>query len=350
MKPHTVSLIGCGRIAKVHVEALRRIPELSLISVCDIHEGRLKAFSEAHGVPGFRSHAELLKSQKPDLVVIATPNGTHFRIARDCFEKGLNVLLEKPITLTNAEAEDLIWTAKKKKVYFFAVKQVRYNPTVQVLKSSIDEKRLGKLFSASLVVRWTRPQEYFDDSDWRGTKALDGGGLLNQGIHYVDIMQWLVGDVASVFGRTERVCHKIEIEDLAYGLVRFQSGALGSIEFTINTFPHNLECSLVLLGDRGSVKLAGSAMNEIEFWEVKDFPRPVVPPGFAPYVYAEGMYQGSCPNHLFVYKDIVNVFHGKSTGAVDGDEALRSLRIVNALYESAQTGKEVEIAAFNLKK
>jgi UDP-N-acetyl-2-amino-2-deoxyglucuronate dehydrogenase len=170
---------------------------------------------------------------------------------------------------------------------------------------------------------------------------MDGGALLNQGIHYVDILQWLLGDVHSVIGRTDRFFHDIEIEDTAMGLVLFESGAMGTIEFTINTYPHNMECSLTLLGEKGTVKLAGSAMNEIAIWEVKDTPEPVIPKGYPPYVYAGGLYQGSCPNHFFVYQDILNVFQGRNCSYVDGSEALRSLRIVNGLYASAAAGKEI---------
>ena len=338
---YRVGLIGCGRIARVHAEAIRRVEGLSLIAVCDIDEERRKLFSDLNGVPAYQKYGDLLHDERLDLVTVATPNGTHYKITKDCFRAGFHVLLEKPITITNEEAEDLIAVAQKKRVHFFAVKQVRYNPSIRVLKSAVEAGSLGRIFSASLVVRWTRPQEYFDQVDWRGTKSLDGGTLLNQGIHYVDVMQWLLGGVESVFGRMDRYCHRIEIEDVAFGLIKFKSGALGSIEFTINTYPHNLECSLTLLGEKGSVKLAGSAMNEIEIWEMKDIPKPVIPEGFPPYVYEGGLYQGSCPNHIFVYQDIGRVLNGLESNTVDGGEALRSLRIVNGLYTSAKTGKEV---------
>ncbi|RKY53012.1 MAG: gfo/Idh/MocA family oxidoreductase [Candidatus Neomarinimicrobiota bacterium] len=340
-KTYRVGLVGCGRIAKVHASVIQQIEGFSLAAVCDIDKSRRKQFSDLYGVPEYERYEDLLEKEKPDLVTIATPNGTHYKIASVCFERGFNVLLEKPITIKNEDAEKLIAVSEKKHVHFFAVKQVRYNPAIQVVKSAIEDGKLGKIFSSSLVVRWTRPQEYFDQSDWRGTRALDGGGLLNQGIHYVDVMQWLMGDVKSIFGKVERFFHRIEIEDAAFGLVHFKSGALGSIEFTINTYPHNLECSLVLLGDKGSVKLGGSAMNKIELWEVKNMPKPVVPEGFPPYVYEGGLYQGSCPNHIFVYQDILKLFRGTKSTVVNGNEALYSLRIVNALYESAEKGKEV---------
>lgn len=340
-KIQKVALIGCGRIAKVHVDSIQQLDGLELAAVCDNVPEKLKRFSDTYQVPGFESHSDLLDQTEFDLAVIATPNGSHYPIARDCFEKGNHVLLEKPIAITTEKAEALVHLAKKKNLYFFAVKQVRYNPSIQVLKSAISDGRLGRLFSSSLVVRWTRPQQYFTESDWRGTKEMDGGSLLNQGIHYVDIMQWLMGDVDSVVGRTDRLFHDIEIEDIAFGLLTFQSGALGTVEFNINTYPHNVECSLTVLGDKGSVKLSGAAMNEIELWEVKDYPEPAIPKGYSPNVYAGGLYQGSCPNHIFVYQDILNVFRGRDCSYVDGGEALRSLKIVNSLYESASSGKVV---------
>jgi UDP-N-acetyl-2-amino-2-deoxyglucuronate dehydrogenase len=340
---YQIGLIGCGRIAKVHAEAIQKIDKFSLIAVCDIVKEKANGFSELYGATAYFDYKDLLNNAEQKLIVIATPNGTHYEIAKQCLEKGFHVLLEKPVTITNFDAEDLILTAKRKGLHFFAVKQVRYNPSIQILKAAIENGKLGKIFSTSLVVRWTRPQIYFDQSDWRGTKKLDGGSLLNQGIHYVDIMQWLIGDVSSVFGKMDCCCHKIEIEDMVFGLVQFESGTLGSIEFTINTFPKNLECSLTILGEKGSVKLSGSAMNEIEIWEVQDYPKPVIPEGFHPYVYEGGLYQGSCPNHIFVYQDILKVFQEQKTPFVDGEEALRSLKIVNGLYESSQIGKEVRI-------
>ena len=342
-KVHNVALIGCGRIGRVHASAVSTKSGLNLTAVCDIVDERKTALAGEFEARGYDSHTDLLKKEKVDLVVVATPNGTHYQIAKDAFNARRNVLLEKPITITDEDALDLIEIARRQKVRFFAVKQVRYNPAVQVTKLALEENRLGKLFSAALVVRWTRPQEYYDSSDWRGTKQLDGGSLLNQGIHYVDLMQWFLGDVESVFGRKDTLCHDIEIEDLAFGLVQFKSGAVGTVEFTVNTYPHNLECSLTLLGSQGSVKLAGSAMNVVEQWEVKDIPKPYVQEGFAPLVYAGGLYQGSCPNHVYVYDDILKSFRGDESNFVNGAEAYRSLHIVNSLYRSAEENKEIAL-------
>lgn len=343
MNPIQAALVGCGRISQVHVDAIEQTEGVELAAVCDVNEAKTRFYADKFQVPSYEQIDPIIRDEHIDLVVIATPNGTHYPIAKACFESGKSVLLEKPITIHTEDAFDLIEEADRSGARFFAVKQVRYNPSIQLLKKYCDAGRLGRLFSASLVVRWTRPQAYFDQSDWRGTKELDGGSLLNQGIHYVDIMQWIMGDAASVFGYKETCCHRIEIEDIAFGLVRFKTGASGTIEFNINSYPNNLECSLTVLGDKGSVKLAGAAMNEIEIWQVQDSPRPTIPSGFSPYVYAGGLYQGSCPNHIYVYRDLVRAFQDEEEIVVDGKEALKSLQIVNALYESAEKGKEIKL-------
>ena len=341
--PIQAALIGCGRISQVHVDAIAQTDGIQLAAVCDVDASKTNGYAEKYQVPSHTEPDPILQNGAIDLAVIATPNGTHYPIAKACFQAGKSVLLEKPITIATDDAIDLIKQADLNQVRFFAVKQVRYNPSVQILKQYCDSGRLGKLFSASLVVRWTRPQAYYEQSEWRGTKDLDGGSLLNQGIHYVDIMQWLLGDASSVFGYKETCCHQIEIEDLAHGLVRFQNGASGTIEFNVNSYPNNLECSLTVLGEKGSVKLSGAAMNEIEMWQVQDCPKPSIPSGFSPHVYAGGLYQGSCPNHIYVYRDLVQAFQNGHELYVDGREALKSLQIVNALYESAEMGKEIKL-------
>lgn len=338
-----VGIIGCGRISKMHLESIRALPELQLIAICDVNSQTLQTLQSQYAVEGYRDYRELLSREDVDLVSICTPNGWHYPMARDAFLSNKHVLLEKPITLELDEADHLIQLSEEKQLKFFAVKQVRYNPAVRILKKVIDEGYFGKLFSAALVVRWSRPQEYFDGSDWRGTRDMDGGSLLNQGIHYVDVMQWLVGEVKSVIGRAATVNHNIEIEDEAYGLLEFQNGAFATLEFSINTYPHNLECSLTVLGENGTVKLSGPAMNEIELWHVKNFPRPVLPPGLPPNVYAGGLYQGSCPNHIYIYQDIIKYFNNSHAHIIDGKEARKSLAIIKTLYESSRSGKELAV-------
>ncbi len=172
---------------------------------------------------------------------------------------------------------------------------------------------------------------------------MDGGSLLNQGIHYLDILQWVLGPVRSVFGKVDTLAHKIEIEDFALALVRFSSGAYGTIEFSLNTYPRNIEGSITIMGEKGTIKIGGAAMNKIEFWEVDQLPMPQIPEGIAPNVYAGGMYQGSCPNHFRVYEDVCAALNGEKKEYVDVNEALNAVRIADALYVSAREGKEVTV-------
>ncbi len=336
-----VGLIGCGRISRMHFSSMKSFPDFQLKAVCDIDENVLNEHMEKYQVDGYTDYHKLIQRDDLDLVVICTPNGLHYPMARDAFLAGKHVLLEKPIALNTREADQLIQVAEKSGKHFFAVKQVRYNPPILVLRDAIQNGHFGRLFSASLVIRWTRPQEYYEQSSWRGTKKLDGGSLLNQGIHYVDIMQWLLGDAESVYGKVDTVNHDIEIEDEAFGLIKFQNGVYATIEFSVNTYPHNLECSLTVMGEKGTVKLSGSAMNEIEIWHVKDYPKPAVGTGFPPNIYAGGLYQGSCPNHIYIYQDILRVLQDGNGHYIDGREARKSLMLVEKLYQSAQEGREV---------
>jgi len=338
-----IALIGCGRISRVHIESIHQLDRLQLVALAEIDRDKHPALKEKWGVPVYDNHRTLLESEEIDVVVIATPNGSHFEIARDVIKAGKHVLLEKPITIHNRDADRLIELAREYGVHLFAIKQVRYNPTIRLLKHVVDQNLLGKIFSASLVVRWTRPQSYYDTSDWRGKIDQDGGTLLNQGIHYVDIMQWILGMPRSVFAITRTACHDLEIEDMATALIKFDN-TVATLEFTVNTYPHNLECSLTVLGETGSIKLSGSAMNTIEIWEVKNFPKPPIQEGLAPNIYAGGLYQGSCPNHIFVYEDLLDAFENPNHAYIDGKEARKSLYIVNAIYESAKVGVEVTVS------
>jgi UDP-N-acetyl-2-amino-2-deoxyglucuronate dehydrogenase len=217
--------------------------------------------------------------------------------------------------------------------------QVRYNPAIIALKNTLDNEKLGKINQVTLTTRWTRPQEYF--KDWRGTSNLDGGSLINQGLHYVDVMQWAVGPVKSVYAITDTLMHKIEIEDIALAILKFKNGSYGLIEFNINTYPKNMECSLTVLGEKGTIKIGGEAVNKIELWNVKDYEKPNIEEGLKPNVYANGLYQGSCPNHSQVYKDLIYDLENNTKKCLRGEDAIDSLRLVLAIYESAKTGKEV---------
>lgn len=339
-----VAHIGAGRIAEMHFQSVEGIPDhFELVAVCDVKPERAQKAAARFQSKAYTDYRAMLDAVDADLVVVSTPNHLHYPMGMDVARSGRHLLMEKPITLTLEDNDALIDAFESTGKKLFAVKQVRYNPPIQVLKDAVDSGRLGRLLTGSLVMRWTRPQEYFDTDEWRGKVDLDGGGLINQGIHYVDILQWLFGPVASVFGKIDTVGHDIEIEDVAHAIISFKNGAYVNVEFTTCTYPKNLECSIAVLGTDGTVKLGGTAVNEIELWEVKNYPKPVVRDSLPPNVYAGGMYQGSCPNHIFVYHDIVKALKENGTEYTDGTEARKSLEIVLAIYRSARENREVRL-------
>ncbi len=333
-------LLGCGRIAKMHLSSIASIEGSELAAICDIDKKK-RTVAKKLNVPFYTDYKKMLKRNDIDIISICTPNGMHFKMARDTILSGKHVLLEKPITLNLRDNDNLINLAKDHEKHFFAVKQVRFNPAIQALKQAIKENKFKKIHSAALVVRWQRPQKYFDESNWRGSKKLDGGTLVNQGIHYIDILQWILGPVKSVFGKKATLAHNIEIEDFATAIITFKNRCYATVEFSVNTYPKNLECSITVLGEKGSVKLSGSAMNKIEFWHVEDCPKPDIENGLSPNIYANGMYQGSCPNHIFVYQEILNVLKGDNITYTDGHDARKSLELVQAIYTSSELGKEI---------
>jgi len=335
-------IIGCGRISNQHLASIKNLPSAKLVMVCDVLEDRAKKIAAEEKVEYCLDYRELLDQKNIDVVSICTPHGLHAQMAIDTARAKKHALVEKPMTLNTAEIDDMIKEFKKAKRKIFPVLQVRFNPPVQYLKKLIKQNELDDIFHAALVIRWTRPEEYYDLEDWRGTKRMEGGSFLTLGIHYLDVLQWLLGPVKSVFAKINRVGHSnIEIEDALIGVISFKRGTIATVEFTTCTYPHNLECSISLLGKKGTVKLGGQAVNEIEVWEVENLPRPVLPTGLAPNVYAGGLYQGSCPNHVFVYQDLIENLNGTNSKYLDAQEARKTLEIIEGLYKSAECNQEI---------
>ena len=339
MDIYNFAIIGCGRIAIQHAESIKSVSGLNLVAVSDINKKRAQEFSKKYNVQ-YLTNEEIYENKDINIVAICTPNNTHPEIGIKLANAKKHIVCEKPLAISIKKADELIKKCKEKKVKLFAVKQVRFNPAVQALKKNI--KNLGKIYSASLVIRWTRPQEYFDNDEWRGTKKLDGGTLINQGIHYLDVLLWCLGPIESIIAKKDTLAHKIEIEDIALAVFKFRSGALGTLEFTINTYPKNMECSLTVLGENGTVKIGGTAMNEVVHWDVKGVPRPEIE-SIQGNVYDKGLYQGSCPNHKLVYQNIINYMNGKEDIIADGEEARKSLELVEAIYRSADHNKEIKL-------
>lgn len=342
MKVYNFGVIGCGRIAPAHIEAITNLKDAHLIGITDIITQKAEELGKKFNTPVY-TNKELIHNPDVDVISICTPNGTHTDIAREALRAGKHVLIEKPLSLSLEDFDDLVKVAQQTQKKIFAVKQVRYNPPLIALKSLLEHNGLGKIYSASLIIRWNRPEKYYTESNWKGTKKMDGGGLLTQGIHYIDILQWLLGPVEKVFGIIDTKAHNIEIEDVANAILVFKTGVFANIEFTLCTYSKNLECSITLLGEKGSVKVGGTAVNELEMWDVENIPKPQLRPGLKPNMYASGLYYGSCPNHIFTYIDLIKSLNNEKNNAVNYMEARKTIEIIMAIYESAKIGKPVSL-------
>jgi UDP-N-acetyl-2-amino-2-deoxyglucuronate dehydrogenase len=333
-------LVGCGRIAKRHAELLGKgvIEGARLAAVCDTRVERAKAYGEAYGVPYFTDLHDMMTNTQLDLVSVLTPSGTHAENVVALAPYGKHIVVEKPMALTLGDADRMIDACRKADVRLFVVKQNRFNVPVVKLREALVAGRFGKIFMGTVRVRWCRTQAYYDQDSWRGTWAQDGGVLTNQASHHVDLLEWMMGDIESVFAKSITALAKVETEDTAIAVLKFKSGALGAIEATTATRPKDLEGSISVLGEDGTVEIGGFAVNELKIWNfrnpepddasmLKDFS--VNPPN----VYGFG--------HQAYYEHVVSCISHGSAMMVDGIEGRRSLELITAIYESIETGKEI---------
>lgn len=334
-----VALVGCGRISRSHFGALARVEGLELAAVCDAVEERARTAGEEQGVPWFTSFEQMLGSVPCEAVAIATPSALHPAQGVLAARAGKHVISEKPMATSLAAADALVKACDDNGVRLFVVKQNRLNPTVQLLKRALDKGRFGRLYTANATVRWSRPQEYYDQAPWRGTWEFDGGAFMNQASHYVDLVQWLVGPVESVMAKTATLARRIEAEDTGAAILKFRSGAIGVLEVTMLTFPKNYEGSITLLGERGTVRIGGTAVNRIEHWEFADYDDDDKLVEAAntnpPSVYGFG--------HEPYYRNVLRVLRGQAVPDTDGRGGRKSLEIILGIYESAKTGREVPL-------
>ena len=337
-----IGIIGLGRILPRHLnDSIKKISQLELIAVCDIKKNLAKTIAKQEGVKAYTDYKDLVQNKRIDVVSVLTPNYLHYEMGNFIAKNGKHCIMEKPIAQNYKRASSLVKNFKKYNKKLFPVLQVRYNPAILIIKNCVEKKMLGKILTALLTVHWTRPQEYYNESDWKGNKDLDGGSLLTQAIHFIDSMQWILGKAKSVIGKTDTVGHNIEVEDIASAIIDLQTNVRVTFDFTVCTYPHNLEASLTILGTQGSIKIGGTSMNKIEIWEVKNVPTPDIPHGLSPNSYAGGMYIGSIPNHKLVYENAVNVLLSQSRNFIEAEQALESLRIIDAILESSKNKKEV---------
>lgn len=334
-----IALVGCGRISGNHVEAIRRIDGLDLVAACDPDPVRARGVAEPLGIPWFTSYETMLGEVECDVVSICTPSGLHPAQGVVAAKAGKHVVTEKPMAISLKGADELVQACDSAGVQLFVVKQNRLNAPVQLLKRAVDKGRFGRLYMANCTVLWTRPQEYYQQAPWRGTWEFDGGAFMNQASHYVDLIQWVMGPVESVMAKTATLARKIETEDTGVAILRFRSGALGVIEVTMLTYPKNMEGSVTILGEKGSVKIGGTAVNKVEHWEFADEdPDDLVARGFdsnPPNVYGYG--------HEGYYRNVLAVLSGDASPDTDGRAGRKSLELILGIYESAKTGRDVPL-------
>jgi UDP-N-acetyl-2-amino-2-deoxyglucuronate dehydrogenase len=334
------ALTGCGRISANHFAALdKHADRAELVAVCDTDSAALEKAVTQTGAKGFRTHQEMVEAADADVVVIATPSGVHSAQAIASANAGLHVMTEKPMATRWRDGLDMVRACDQAGVRMFVVKQNRCNDTLQLLKRAIEKGRFGRIYSVAVNVFWTRPQEYYDSAKWRGTWEFDGGAFMNQASHYIDLLDWLVGPVESVMSYTGTLARNIEVEDSGVAAVRWRNGALGTVNVTMLTYPKNLEGSITILGEKGTVRIGGVAVNEIEHWDFAESDPDDDRIKDASYqtssVYGFG--------HPRYYDNVISTLLGEAEAGTDGREGLKSLEILIALYLSSRDGRKVSL-------
>lgn len=339
------ALIGCGRISPNHIVAAQN-NGLDIVGICDINnlnmEDKVLKFSLPKSVHLYNDYNEMISIEKPELVAIATESGEHAKIALDCLKKECNLIVEKPIALSLEDADKIIELADRKNLKVCACHQNRFNKSIQKIRDAVDKNRFGRLYYGTAHIRWARDYEYYNRAKWRGTWEQDGGALMNQCIHDIDLLRWMMGDdVVEVMAMTDRLKHDyIEAEDLGIAIVRFANGSYGIIEGTTDVYPKNLEETLYLFGEKGTVKAGGEAVNIIEEWKFSDYldePETVKRENSEqpPNVYGFG--------HTKLYKDVIEAINNDRQPYVDARAGRRALELVLAIYKSAATGQSVRL-------
>lgn len=334
------ALIGCGRIAKRHSEllGLNQIQGASLCAVCDVDINKAKYIGSKFNIPYYNDMNTMARSEEVDVFVVLTESGNHAKNVIELAKYSKNIVVEKPLALSLNDADAMINACENANIKLFVVKQNRFNVPVIKLREALETGRFGKLILGTIRVRWCRTQKYYDQDQWRGTWLMDGGVLTNQASHHIDLLEWMMGDVDSVFAKSTSAIANIEAEDTAVVTLKFRNGALGIIEATTATRPYDLEGSISILGEGGTVEIGGFAVNEMKTWnftnslpdDEKVMKKYSVNP---PNVYGFG--------HKEYYDYVVNCISNNGPHLVDGIVGRKSLELINAIYVSIETGKEI---------
>lgn len=335
----SIALIGCGRIGERH--AKHAVKYGKLVAVCDIELDKADALAKQYdGVKSYQKLEDLFASENVDVVAICTPNGLHAQHSIMALNSGFHVLCEKPMAISVYDCGEMIKTAERNNRRLFAVKQNRFNPPVAAVKQAIDNGVLGRIFSVQLSCFWNRNTDYYKDS-WKGSLKLDGGTLFTQFSHFIDLLYWMVGDVRKVYALTANFNHHgiIEFEDTGVVAMEFYGGAIGSLNYTVNSYRKNMEGSLTIFAEKGTVKIGGQYLNELEYQQIEGFKFENLPEGNTANNY--GNYQGSMSNHDLVYKNIVDVLRNNGTISTSAFEGLKTVEFIDKIYASARLNNGV---------
>lgn len=340
------ALIGCGRISTNHIKAAIN-NHLEITAVCDIEPEHMEAVLAKHGleqdssIKRYTDYKQMIAEHDLELISIATESGSHAEIALNCIERGIPVIIEKPMAMSLADADRIIALAQEKKVQVCACHQNRFNVAVQKMRAALEKGRFGKLSHGAIHVRWNRNQDYYTQAPWRGTWAQDGGALMNQCIHGIDLLRWTFGDeVEAVYGQTrQQFHHYLEAEDVGMAVVKFKNGAIATIEGTTNVYPQNLEETLYVFGEKGTVKIGGKSTNNIDVWEFADeTEEDQANKGLAEAtsnVYGNG--------HTSLFADMIDAIQTGRKPYVDAVAGRNALELVLAIYKSQKTGEPVQL-------
>lgn len=333
MKKLRFAIIGCGRIAQRHAAHIKSRGILA--AVCDIEQEKANKLAGEYNAIPYYSIEELLKSEAGlDVISVCTPNGLHAEHSIKGLKAGFHVLCEKPMALTVGDCEKMIEAAELAGKRLFIIKQNRYNPPVVAVKKALEEGRLGKVYSIQLNCFWNRGLSYYANS-WKGTKDLDGGTLYTQFSHFIDLLYWMLGDITEVRAMMQNYAHgnAIEFEDTGVVLLKFANGALGGINYTVNSYEKNMEGSLTIFGEKGTVKIGGQYLNELEYQNIQNYTIGDLPAGNTANQY--GSYQGSMSNHDKVYDNLIDVLQNNGTITTSALDGLKTVSIIEKIYSAA---------------
>lgn len=328
-------LVGCGRIGSRHAAHIQQYGRLQ--AVCDVDRQKADAFAKQYNCKAYYTIEDLLQNEPTvDLISICTPNGLHAAHSIAALQAGFHVLCEKPMAISVYDSGEMIKAAERANKRLFIIKQNRFNPPVAAVKDCIDKGLLGKIYSIQLSCFWNRNPDYYHHS-WKGTMDLDGGTLYTQFSHFIDLLYWMFGDVNKVQAFTKNFAHQgiIEFEDTGVVILEFYSGVIGTINYTVNAYQKNMEGSLTIFGEKGTVKIGGQYLNELEYQNIQDFKIKDLPKGNTANEY--GTYQGSMSNHDKVYENVINVLEGNDVISTSGFEGLKTVEIIDKIYSAAKS-------------